>query len=209
MSSRKKILGKLKSARQPFVDIPTREEYLPAFKTLPTDDLLTSFVQKATALACQVAVYDTPEAAIQHVLKLIGNQKQVAAWDFEHIPLAGLEEALVHAKIERVEPQQLGVEIGITGVDVALAASGSLVLKSGQGQGRQVSLLPYTHIAILEKSKIVRDLETWLRNERTDLDALREISKINIISGPSRTADIAMTLVMGAHGPAQLHITVI
>lgn len=82
-------------------------------------------------------------------------------------------------------------------------------------QSKKVSLfvtcmidMLYPHIAVLDRQRIVHDLETWLNIQRDDLEAFRQVSKINIIFGPSRTADIAMTLVMGAHGPAQLHVVI-
>ena len=209
MSSRDQILAKLKAARQPFTDIPIRTAHLPVVKNLPTDDLLSSFVQKAEALACQVTVCDTDETAIQQILSIIGAEKIVTTWDFACLPVTGLEAALAEADLTQEVPKHRAVKIGITGADAGLAASGSLVLKSGSGQGRQVSLLPYTHIAVLDRQRIVRDLETWLSTQREDIEVLRQVSKINIISGPSRTADIAMTLVMGAHGPAQLHIVIV
>lgn len=209
MTSRERILAKLRAARQPFTDIQSPAERRPVVTQLPDENLLTSFVQQAEALACRVTVFDDTTQAIEHILSLLEDQKVVSAWDFAQIPLPGLPDALDVANIEISTPRSTQVQIGLTGVDVALAATGSIVLLSGPGKSREVSLLPYTHIAVLERSRIVRDLETWLSSQRQNASQFMEVSKYNIISGPSRTADIAMQLVMGAHGPAELYIVIV
>lgn len=209
MTSRSHILSKLKAARQPFANVELPAERRSVVAELVNEDLLTCFMVEAEALACHVATFDETEAAIGHIMSLLNGHNVIAAWDFAHIPLPGLEEAMGKADVEVRSPRKAEIQIGLTGVDVALAATGSIVLLSGLGKGREVSLLPYTHIAVLERSRIVRDLETWLNVQRKNIDKLRQVSKINVISGPSRTADIAMELVMGAHGPAQLYIVVV
>jgi L-lactate dehydrogenase complex protein LldG len=102
------------------------------------------------------------------------------------------------------------MRVGITGVDAALAATGSLVLAAGVGKHRVTSLLPPLHIAVVRASQIMPDLESWVAMQRAQgLDAFRRMSSVIVISGPSRTADIAMQLIMGMHGPAELHIILI
>lgn len=209
MTSREQILSRLKAAHQPFTDIEPLTSRLPVVAQLPDEDLLNSFVLQAEALACRVAAFDETDAAVEHILSLLDGHDVIAAWDFLHIPLDGLREALAAAGVRVTSARDPQVQIGLTGVDAALAATGSIVLQSGPGKGREVSLLPYTHIAVLQQSRIVRDLETWLATQRQDTARFKEVSKHNIISGPSRTADIAMELVMGAHGPAELYVVII
>lgn len=92
--------------------------------------------------------------------------------------------------------------IGIVYADYGLAETGGIVLLSDKERGRSVSLLPEKSIAVLRKSQIlprVAQLSELLhekaqRGERTP-------SCINIISGPSATADIELTKVIGVHGP--------
>ena len=99
--------------------------------------------------------------------------------------------------------------IGVSGVDYALADTGTLVLLAGKGQARSVSLLPAIHIAIVNPDQIVSgldDLFTLLRFEREDKQLT---SAVTFITGPSRTADIELTLVIGVHGPQELHVVVV
>ena len=78
------------------------------------------------------------------------------------------------------------------------------MLLSGEHTDPVTSLLPDTHIAIVPATRIVRSVEDgWelLRQERGSLPR-----QVAFVSGPSRTADIEMTLVLGIHGPYRVHI---
>jgi L-lactate dehydrogenase complex protein LldG len=97
--------------------------------------------------------------------------------------------------------------IGITGAFCAVAETGTLVTLSSPGTPASVSLLPETHVAIVQRSRIVRGMEeVWqlVRKERGTLPRA-----VNFISGPSRTADIEQTVTLGAHGPYRVHIIVV
>lgn len=102
-------------------------------------------------------------------------------------------------------------DIGLSGVDYALADTGTLVLLARPGQARSVSLLPPVHIAVVTSDQILTglsDLFSLLRAEATEQG--RDLSSaITLITGPSRTADIELTLVVGVHGPQQLHVLLI
>jgi len=95
--------------------------------------------------------------------------------------------------------------VGVTGCFCAIAETGTLMLLSGPDTPPGASLLPETHIAIVNSNRIVRGMEdAWelLRAERPG--ALPRA--INFVSGPSRTADIEQTVTLGAHGPYRVHI---
>jgi L-lactate dehydrogenase complex protein LldG len=129
-------------------------------------------------------------------------------WDPTHIPIPGLAAALDRANITCVA-QNAAVRVGLTGVNAALAATGSLVLLSGSGRSRAASLLPPVHIAVVAADQIVADLESWwVAQTAAGLDHIRQCSNVVIITGPSRTADIAMQLIMGMHGPRELHLII-
>jgi L-lactate dehydrogenase complex protein LldG len=94
--------------------------------------------------------------------------------------------------------------VGITGAYCALAETGTLMLLSGPRTHATTSLLPETHIAVVPVSRVVRCMEdAWdlLRAEHGTLPR-----QVAFVSGPSRTADIEMTLVLGIHGPYRVHI---
>jgi L-lactate dehydrogenase complex protein LldG len=96
-------------------------------------------------------------------------------------------------------------DVGITTVQAAIAETGTLILDSAHERHRLVSLVPPVHIAILDASRIVETLGEALTLLRKD----KEISPaITFITGPSRTADIELTLAIGVHGPKELYVIV-
>jgi L-lactate dehydrogenase complex protein LldG len=114
------------------------------------------------------------------------------------------------------EPNGLTVEaraargedlVGITGVFCAISETGTLVTLSGPDTSPSVSLLPETHIAILERRRIVRSMEDAWALLRKEHGAMPRA--VSFISGPSRTADIEQTVTLGAHGPYRVHILVV
>jgi len=102
-------------------------------------------------------------------------------------------------------------DLGLTGVDFALAETGTIVLVARKGQARAISLLPPVHIAVLKPEQVISDLNDLfplLRSE-TEAEGGNLSSAITFITGPSRTADIELTLVVGVHGPQELHVILV
>src|SRR5262245_1575367 len=96
-------------------------------------------------------------------------------------------------------------DVGISNAQAAIAETGTLVLDSTCERHRLVSLVPPVHIAIVNASSIVETLSDAL----TLLQKDKEISPaITFITGPSRTADIELTLAIGVHGPRELYVIV-
>jgi L-lactate dehydrogenase complex protein LldG len=214
MSSREQILNKLRQRSDeslPFPAVAAPAHYQPMIPIGdPTlNELKTRFVTEAEEAACVVHPAPTLDEAIDEILNIIGNETSISSWDPTQIPLPGLAEALDKANIIRVG-QDADVRVGLSGVDAALAATGSLVVSSGEGRYRATSLLPPIHIAVVSSDQIVPDLESWwAAQKRTGLEQTQRHSNIVVITGPSRTADIAMQLVMGMHGPKELHVILI
>jgi L-lactate utilization protein LutC len=97
-----------------------------------------------------------------------------------------------------------GYDVGISTAQAAIAETGTLVLDSACERHRLVSLVPPVHIAVVKASAIVETL-----SEALALLQEKEISPaITFITGPSRTADIELTLAIGVHGPQELYVIV-
>lgn len=210
-SSRQRIFDKLQREERPFPGAEPPANYLPMILVgdLPPADLQALFVDEAQKAACIVHQPGDYDDAVETVLQIIGADEIVSCWDANQIPLPGLAKALAQAGVACVG-QDSSVRVGLTGTDAALAATGSLVLSSDSGRYRAASLLPPIHVAIAAISQILPDLEYWWAQQKAGgLMQMRQASNIVVITGPSRTADIAMQLVMGMHGPRELHIILI
>jgi L-lactate dehydrogenase complex protein LldG len=99
-------------------------------------------------------------------------------------------------------------DIGVSGVDLAVAETGSLVVVSGVGKARSVSLLPPYHVAVFGKGALVESLEqvgAIFETLHRDREVGMSGASISFITGPSRTADIELTLTRGVHGPKEVH----
>lgn len=99
-------------------------------------------------------------------------------------------------------------QIGVTGADFVLAETGTLILLSGSGRPRSTSLLPEVHVAVFGRDRLLETLEqvgVMLEALHAEPDRATPIGAINFITGPSRTADIELTLTRGVHGPKEVH----
>jgi L-lactate dehydrogenase complex protein LldG len=98
-------------------------------------------------------------------------------------------------------------DVGITGVDFALAETGSLVLTSFTEGSQLASLAPPVHIALYRRSQIRGSLDEILQNLPVSRDPGRPspARSVVFVTGPSRTADIEQILIRGVHGPRSVH----
>ena len=103
----------------------------------------------------------------------------------------------------------IAADIGITGVDYAIAETGSCVLLARKGVSRVVSLLPPVHIAVVESGQVLPSLDELFTLRRQDFMRGDLGSYMNLISGPSRSADIEYKIVTGVHGPGEVHMVLL
>jgi len=94
----------------------------------------------------------------------------------------------------------------LTFCEFLIARIGGIMVSSKTNSGRKLSVIPEIHLVVAYSSQLVRELKDALkqfkqRQANNDLPSL-----ITLISGPSRTADIEKTLVMGAHGPKEIYL---
>jgi L-lactate dehydrogenase complex protein LldG len=211
-NARTNILGRLRAAQRQLPEIADTVEFRPMVPLNKNDsaELRTRFILEATKLNCIIHDVVDEDAAFAVVSQLMAAAQQYVSWDDTFVPLSDFARRMNEAGFERVSAENPHVQVGITGVDAALAATGSLILTSAPGKPRSASLLPPTHIAILDANDILPDLEAWFVQQCSDnLTTFQASSNVIVISGPSRTADIGMELILGAHGPGELHIILI
>lgn len=187
----------------------------------PQDLLVERFSAELTAIAGRVHRAPTASDAISAVVALCREHEaaRVLSWAPESIGLPGLHGALAAAGID----SDLGwipsgsdraarlaaldpIRVGITGAFAAIAESGTFAVLSGPGRSRLSSLLAPVHIAVLRADRIYPSLATLLAAHE---DVAEQGSNLVLITGPSRTADIEMTLTRGVHGPGEVHVVIL
>lgn len=181
--------------------------------------LLAQFESELLAIGVRVHQTDSINSAAEYIerIALERKAKTVVAADAEVVERIGLQKRLGSCGIgyvteaSKADLRSIAIDagIGVSGVDYALADTGTLVLLARKGQPRSISLVPPVHIAIVKADQLVRgldDLFALLRSEKgvNDLG-----SAVTFITGASRTADIELTLVVGVHGPQELHVVII
>jgi L-lactate dehydrogenase complex protein LldF len=157
------------------------------------EDPAERFAEELAALGGHVLRVNNPTATVKAFLRSRGV-------DCVHMEPGVLDEAVLeHAGIHVTHTPDPQIRVGITGAFCAVAETGSILVKNGEGSPLQASLLPEIHIAILRLSDIVPSLADALPLVHGSASAV-------FITGPSRTADIEMTLTIGVHGPGELHV---
>jgi len=113
----------------------------------------------------------------------------------------GLAESLRDKDITIHNDAQPQIPVGITGATAGIAETGTLVVTSGTGKPQSTSLLPQIHLAILREADLQKNLAEVFK-----LHKVRDAATVSLISGPSKTADIEMTLTVGVHGPGEIYV---
>lgn len=165
------------------------------------EDLIQRFAEELVALDGYFTLC-TIEDLPQLVFDELQNQgiSSVLSWEKNQLP-HGFIDSLRSKGIKVSEEFNDQVKAGISGAQAAIAETGTLVLPSGKGRAQFVSLTPEVHIAVLRASDIFQNITQVLH-----LPEVRQASATALISGPSRTADIEMTLTLGVHGPRKVHV---
>jgi len=96
-------------------------------------------------------------------------------------------------------------DAGITLCEALIARNGSIMLSNGNAAGRRLSIYPPAHLVVAYTSQLVPDLKDAFKILKEKYNNNLP-SMISNITGPSRTADIEKTLVLGAHGPKELFV---
>jgi L-lactate dehydrogenase complex protein LldG len=195
-SGRDRILQSLAHGRG--VRPPKYDLNLPAW----SGDVIASFIPKAKASAAYVheiaALADAPRL-ITEILRRAGNAFEI------HIPAVSPLKSLPWASVPELtvstQPPN-GNESALSCAEFGIAETGTLVFLSGARSPSAWHFLPGREFVLIEKSRIVPRFEDVI-------SGIGEMpATVNLITGPSRTADIEQTIEMGAHGPREVHILI-
>lgn len=214
MSARNAILERIRRAHGRSGAAPTESELdavraaiaapvtgpLPAFAR--TADPVAQFKRECDRLGTthsEAERLDELPREVARYLEANGLEWRVVGWR----EFAGLRWGGVGIQFED-RPANGDDATGLTGCFCAVAETGSVVLLGGPATPKSTALLPETHIAVVRKSRMVDALEDSFALLRADVGELPRSTWY--VSGPSRTADIEQTMVVGAHGPYRTHV---
>lgn len=204
-------------------EAPARREVgPPAFwreQQFEKEQPLELFRANLEALTGKVSVVRDRNEATNQIrlwLKLL-NAKNAIVWDHPqllgYIDFSRLEVKTTYWNTEKSRRELIEsaeqADVGITWAHYGIGYTGTLALFNGACSGRSVSLLPPSHIAVMQKSDIVPTMSVVMKNliERRGQGNLP--STVDFITGPSRTSDIEMDLSIGVHGPFRIWAVVI
>ena len=132
------------------------------------------------------------------------NIQKATVWNTSYLKQLGIADSLRSLGVQLVSPnankhEMALCDLGITEADYLLPETGTLVLHSSAEKPRAVSLLPRAHLAIVRPEMLRADMHQVFAEAK-------ESNYLVFITGPSRTADIELTVTLGVHGPKNLYV---
>jgi len=132
------------------------------------------------------------------------NIRRATVWETPYLRQLGIAEILNSLGVDLVSPNAdkhavALCDLGITEADYLLPETGTLVLHSSAVKPRGVSLLPRVHLAIVRPEMLRADMHQVFAEAK-------DHHYLVFITGPSRTADIELTVTLGVHGPKNLYV---
>jgi L-lactate dehydrogenase complex protein LldG len=185
--------------------IRSRVPIYPPRQPESTDRELERFLNEVKLLSG--AAQRIAPAEIAQAFKTLVSECNIHKATFWHTPLfekLGIQSALLDLGVDLVSPaaskHELALcDLGITEADFLLPETGTIVLRSSAERPRAVSLLPRIHLAIVRPEMLRADMHQVFAEAK-------DSHYLVFITGPSRTADIELTVTLGVHGPQALHV---
>ena len=183
---------------------------IPARGQLPHQDQVALFEDmavEAAATVARVGSRDDVPGAVADYLKAHNLPPRLrAAPDPAIEGLPWERQPLLEVTTGRAEADD---QVSVTHAVAGVAETGTLVLTSGAQAPTTLNFLPDTNIVVLEAAQVVGAYEdAWDRLRAAHGDGVLPRT-VNMITGPSRSADIEQTIQLGAHGPRRLHIVLV
>ena len=206
-TAKERILKKIRKALiqstpQPFPNVEVNNQiYQPQ-----ADDLEIIFAEQFTAIQGNFIYCESEAEFITNINALVEEKKwnNLFGWETE---LQQLFQKHNSDKL-RIGKNLDRADVGVTLCEALIARTGTILLSSKQQSGRSLSIYPPIHICVAFTHQLVYDMKEALQNISQKYEG-NTPSMITLATGPSRTADIEKTLVLGAHGPKEVYVFLI
>ncbi len=161
------------------------------------------FAERFTAVAGKFVYCEDEVTFIENLLSLAEKERlrKMYAWE---PPVQQLLDRYAFPFF-RTEKDFMAAEAGITTCEALIARSGSILVSNGNAGGRRLTIYPNIHVVVAYASQLVMDIKDGLSLMQERYGETLP-SLISVVTGPSRTADIEKTLVLGAHGPKEVYV---
>jgi len=202
-TAKEKLLKKIRKALLEKRDNPYPNlEEMPMYP--PDEEILeVTFAEQFTAVSGQFVFCEDEIQFIESLLTLAEERKwtKIYCWEPE------LQQILTQYEYPFYETDRDfdQAQVGFTLCEALIARNGSIMLSNANMAGRRLSIYPPVHIVLAYTSQLVPDLKDAFKGIKQKYGA-QIPSMITTVTGPSRTADIEKTLVLGAHGPKELFV---
>lgn len=199
--ARNKILQKIKQALKEPVPVPFPDQVMDTPIFIPTEkEMAIEFAQKFTELLGKFVYCADEQELIAQLNALIITK----GWNKVYSKESEWLDKMLTFKFDPVTTDDLGdCDAAITLCTHLVARTGTIVLSSKELSGRTSSVYAPIHICIAYADQLVYDISDSLVKFKENLDNFP--SMICFATGPSRTADIEKTLVVGVHGPKEVY----
>lgn len=206
-TSKEKVLKKIRDALiektdPPFPIIDMESSVYPPL----TQSLDVTFAEELVKVAGKFGYCESEDEFLSFLQSYILEQD----WPVMHCYDERIQKLLKQGGIPfEADPEKFNeMKLGITRCEYLIARLGTVMVSSHVSPGRRMTVFPETHLVIAYTSQLVPDLKDAFKNIRKKYED-NFPSQISLITGPSRTADIEKTLVLGAHGPKDLYVFLI
>ena len=204
-TARAAILARIRGALTQPVALPEKPDFTaPVHPPLPADDLVVVFAANFQRVGGEFYYCESPaHLAVQLAAFRARQPEQLAA---PYVWEPALQQLLAAANVPfrsgEVDFRQ-NADLGLTSCEALVARTGSVLVSAATASGRRLSIYPDQHMVLARPSQVVAEIGDALRVMQARYGTALP-SMVSLTTGPSRTADIEKTLVLGAHGPRRL-----
>jgi L-lactate dehydrogenase complex protein LldG len=206
-TSKEKVLKKIRDALiektdPPYPIIDMESSLYPPM----TEPLDVTFAEELVKISGKFGYFESEDEFLNFLESYILEQDWPVMFCFDEL----LQQLLHQVGIPYdSDPEKITeMKLGITRCEYLVARLGTVMVSTSISPGRKMTVFPEIHIVVAYTSQLVPDLKDAMRNIRKKYGD-NFPSQVSLITGPSRTADIEKTLVLGAHGPKELYVFLI
>ena len=167
--------------------------------------LFEAFKARAEAVSAEVHRVANRGAAVEFISGFLRNEQGHSVWVagtlLDGVDRDSLAAGIPGLTFDVTKDSAEASKVGVSQVECAIAATGTLVTDAAPVERRLASALPLIHVAVVPTNAIHADMAAALQQVHPS-----RTGYISLITGPSRTADIERVLTIGVHGPARLVI---